>query len=61
MDSLKDISLWKAPLSQISKSLAQEKWIKKFLLSRSRPSGIVLMVEPDDIALLVLPQDGTRS
>lgn len=60
MDALKGISLWKAPLSQISKNLAQEKWIKKFLLSRSWPSGIILMVEPDDIALLVLPQDGTR-
>lgn len=57
LDSLKGISLWKASLSQISKSLSQEKWIKKFLLSRAWPSGIVLMIEPDDIAFMVVSHD----
>ncbi|AGH96225.1 cell division protein [Pseudobdellovibrio exovorus JSS] len=54
LDSVKGISLWKAPLSQISKSLREEKWIKNFQLSRSWPSTIKLVIEPDTVTLLVL-------
>lgn len=52
--SVKGISLWKAPLSQISKSLKQENWIKEFQISRAWPSGIELQIEPDPVAFLVL-------
>ena len=56
--SVKGTSMWKAPLSQISKSLKEEKWIKEFQLSRAWPSGIQLIIKPDDIAILVLSQEG---
>lgn len=55
LETLKGISLWKAPLSQISKSLQDEKWIKSFQLSRAWPSGIELVIQPDDVAFLVAP------
>ncbi|MBY0553815.1 FtsQ-type POTRA domain-containing protein [bacterium] len=58
LSSVKGISLWKAPLGQIAKSLKEEKWIKEFQLSRAWPSRIELIIEPDDVALLVLSQDG---
>jgi cell division protein FtsQ len=58
LDSVKGTSMWKAPLSQISKSLKEEKWIKEFQLSRAWPSGIQLIIQPDEIAILVLPQEG---
>jgi cell division protein FtsQ len=56
--NVKGTSMWKAPLSQISKSLKEEKWIKEFQLSRAWPSGIQLIIKPDDIAILVLSQEG---
>lgn len=61
LDQVKGISLWKAPLSQISASLKEEKWIREFQLSRAWPSGIELVIQPDDIALLVLTQDANGS
>jgi cell division protein FtsQ len=54
LDLVKGISLWKAPLSQIQASLKEEKWIKEFQLSRAWPSGIQLVIQPDEIAILVL-------
>lgn len=56
LDKVKGISLWKAPLSSISESLKDEKWIKEFQLSRAWPSGIRLVIQPDEVAILVLPQ-----
>lgn len=58
LNSIKGIPLWRAPLSQVSQSLKEEKWIKKFQISRAWPSGIVLVVEPDDVAILVTSQEG---
>lgn len=58
LNSIKGISLWRAPLSQVSQSLKEEKWIKKFQISREWPSGIVLSVEPDQVAILVLSPEG---
>ena len=54
LDVMKGISLWKAPLSQISKTLKNQKWIKEFQISRVWPSGILLDIQTDDIALLVV-------
>lgn len=54
MDKLKGISLWKAPMSQISESLKEERWIKDFQLSRAWPAGIKLTIQPDEVALLVI-------
>lgn len=61
MDKFKGISLWKAPMSQISESLKEEKWIKEFQLSREWPAGIKLTIQPDEVALLVLPASGNNS
>lgn len=61
LNQIKGVSLWRAPLSQISQSLQEEKWIKKFQISRAWPSGISLTIEPDDIAILVLSQEGKQS
>lgn len=61
LNSIKGIPLWKAPLSQVSQSLKEEKWIKKFQISRAWPSGIVLIVEPDDVAILVMSQEGLHA
>ena len=61
LNSFKGIPLWKAPLSQISKALSEEKWIKKFQISRAWPAGIVLNIEPDLIGLVVIPQDTWRA
>lgn len=58
LEVYKGISLWKAPLSQISKNLRQESWIKNFQLSRSWPSGLELVVVPDEVAFLVLAEGG---
>lgn len=55
LDQIKGISLWKVPLTQISDSLKEEKWIRDFQLSRAWPSGISLLIHPDEVALLVLP------
>lgn len=60
LDGVKGISLWKAPLSQISKMLKEEKWIKEFQISRAWPSGIELIIHPDDVTILVLSQDGLQ-
>lgn len=57
LDSVKGISLWKAPFSQISASLREEAWIRQFQLSRAWPSGIRLVIEPDEVAFLVLGAD----
>ena len=54
LDKLKGISLWKAPMSQISESLKDEKWIKEFQLSRAWPAGVRLTIQPDEVALLVI-------
>ncbi len=59
LNSVKGISLWKAPLSQISKTLTEEKWIRRFQISRAWPSGIFLEVEPDTIEFLVMSQAGS--
>ena len=56
LDQIKGISLWKAPLSEISKSLQEEKWIREFQLSRVWPSGILLEIKTDDVQILVFPQ-----
>lgn len=56
LNQVKGISLWKAPLSQISDSLKDEKWIREFQLSRAWPSGIRLVIQPDEVAMLVVPQ-----
>ena len=61
MNSVKGISLWKAPLSQISTALMEEKWIKRFQISRAWPSGIILVIEPDNVAILVMSQDGVQA
>ena len=61
LNSIKGIPLWKAPLSQVSQSLKEEKWIKKFQINRAWPSGIVLVVEPDDVAILVMSQEGIQA
>ncbi len=55
LDKFKGISLWKAPMSQISRELREESWISEFQLTRSWPNGIQLNVKPDEVALLVLP------
>lgn len=52
--NVKGISLWRAPLSQISKSLKQESWIKEFQISRAWPSGIELQIEPDPVVMMVM-------
>lgn len=54
LDKVKGISLWKAPLHQISKSLSDEKWISKFQITRAWPSGITLDIIPDRVDILVL-------
>ncbi|MCC2678721.1 MAG: cell division protein [Pseudobdellovibrio sp.] len=56
LESIKGISLWKAPLSEISKTIKDEKWIKTFQLSRVWPSGILLEIQADDVAILVFPR-----
>ncbi len=56
LETLKGISLWKAPLSEISKTIKEEKWIKNFQLSRVWPSGILLEIQTDDVAILVFPK-----
>lgn len=61
LNSVKGISLWRAPLSQISQSLKEEEWVKKFQISRAWPSGIRLVVEPDNVAILVMSQEGVQS
>ncbi len=61
LNSVKGISLWRAPLSQISKSLQEEKWIKEFQISRAWPSGIELNIVPDDVALLVISDEGVSA
>lgn len=61
LNSIKGISLWRAPLSQVSASLKDEKWIKRFQISRAWPSGIVLTVEPDLVAILVMSQEGVQA
>ncbi len=55
LDKFKGISLWKAPISQISKELREETWISEFQLTRSWPNGIKLNIKPDEVAILVLP------
>lgn len=60
LDVYRGISLWKAPLSQISKTLRSEAWIKNFQLSRSWPSGLELVIVPDEVALLVI-SEGSRA
>jgi cell division protein FtsQ len=55
LEPTKGISLWRAPLSEISKTIKQEKWIKDFQLSRVWPSGIRLDIKADDVAILVFP------
>lgn len=54
LDIIKGTSLWKAPLSQISKNLKNEKWVRDFQISRVWPAGIRIDIETDDVALLVL-------
>ena len=61
LDAYRGISLWKAPLSQISKSLKSEPWVKEFQLSRVWPSGIAVEIKTDDVALLVFPQNSVES
>jgi cell division protein FtsQ len=61
LNEYRGISLWKAPLSQISKSLKSEAWIKEFQLSRVWPSGIAVEIKTDDVALLVFPQNSVES
>lgn len=61
LDIYRGISLWKAPLSQISKSLKEEPWIKEFQLSREWPAGISVEIKTDDVALLVFPQNTVES
>ncbi len=61
LNSVKGISLWRASLSQISATLKDEKWIKNFQISRAWPSGIILTVEPDTVAILVLSQEGVNA
>ncbi len=61
LDAYRGISLWKAPLSQISKSLKNEPWVKEFQLSRVWPSGIAIEIKTDDVALLVFPQNSVES
>jgi cell division protein FtsQ len=56
LNAIKGISLWNAPLSELSKTIKQEKWIKNFQLSRVWPSGILLKIETDDVAILVFPK-----
>ncbi|MGZ3690098.1 MAG: cell division protein FtsQ/DivIB [Pseudobdellovibrio sp.] len=56
LEVIRGISLWKAPLSEISKMISEEKWIKHFQLSRVWPSGVLLDIQTDDVAILVLPQ-----
>lgn len=56
LDVIRGISLWEAPLSEISKSLRKERWIKEFQLSRVWPSGIELSIQTDDVAILVFSQ-----
>ena len=60
LDMIKGISLWRAPLSQVSQSLKEEKWIKNFQISRAWPSGIILTIDPDPVAILVLSQEGVN-
>jgi cell division protein FtsQ len=55
LETIKGISLWRAPLSDISKTIKSEKWIKNFQLSRVWPSGIKLDIQADDVAILVFP------
>ena len=55
LEAVKGIPLWKAPLSELSKTIKEEKWIKNFQLSRVWPSGILLEVQTDDVAILVFP------
>ncbi len=61
LEVVKGISLWQAPLSDISKMIREEKWIKQFQLSRVWPSGILLDIQTDDVAILVLPQSDESS
>jgi cell division protein FtsQ len=62
LETIKGISLWRAPLSDISKTIKQEKWVKNFQLSRVWPSGIKLDIQADDVAILVFPKsDETTS
>ena len=61
LNSIKGISLWKVPLSQLSKTLTEEKWIKSFQIARAWPSGIVLEIEPDLIEILVISQEGMNA
>lgn len=61
LNSIKGISLWKAPLSQISKTLSEEKWIKQFQISRAWPSGIILEIVPDTVELLVISRPALQS
>jgi len=61
LSSIKGISLWAAPLSQISKALSEEKWIEQFQISRAWPSSIVLEIVPDAIELLVISQQVSLS
>ncbi len=60
LNSIKGISLWRAPLSQISQSLKEEKWIKNFQITRAWPSGVILTVEPDNVVILVMSQEGIQ-
>lgn len=57
LNSIKGISLWRLPLSQLSRTLSEEKWIKSFQISRAWPSGVVLEIEPDIVEILVISQD----
>ena len=61
LEVYRGISLWKAPLSQISKTLNEEQWVKEFQISREWPAGISVKIKTDDVALLVFPQSSTES
>ena len=61
LDAVKGVSLWKAPLGEISATLKAEKWIKNFQLSRMWPATIELTIEPDNVALLVLASNSAAS
>lgn len=52
LSSVKGISLWRAPLSQISDLLSKEMWIHEFQISRAWPSGISIQIVPDKIEIL---------
>ncbi len=61
LEVYRGISLWEAPLSEISETLNDESWVKEFQISREWPAGISIKIKTDDVALLVFPQNSSES